>query len=153
MLTCNCTLPYLNPDACKSCPAWIKDQMEMNKPIDGINYPAAPYVPWNPNDFTPEPKKVKRVTKTIDKYGPQGQYIGREIITEEIEEVDRYVWSAASTYGVNLIYNSTVNPFPGPNTLTNNPPFFETTNTTRLTGEEQISYTNSNNGSISCCVN
>jgi len=38
------------------------------------------------------PKKVKRVTKTIEKYDENGKFIGREIITEEYEDVEKIVY-------------------------------------------------------------
>jgi len=43
---------------------------------------------WNP-----QMKMVKRVTKTIDKYDCEGRYLGREIITEEYEDVYVQDWS------------------------------------------------------------
>ena len=42
--------------------------------------------------WQPVTKIVKRVTKTIDRYSPSGEYLGREVITEEYEDIQREVW-------------------------------------------------------------
>lgn len=50
-----------------------------------------PY-PWVPVSPTVTPvyptKMVKRITRTIQKYGPYGEYLGKEIITEDQEDVE-----------------------------------------------------------------
>lgn len=43
-------------------------------------------------NWYPTTKIVKRVTRTIDKYDMEGIFIGREIVTEEYEDVERQVW-------------------------------------------------------------
>lgn len=78
---CNCTLPYTNPEACNNC---------QNNTLN-TNF-------WNYS----QPKK--RITKTIDRYDANGQYIGREIIVEEIEEIiNNYdvVYNASSAPSTN----------------------------------------------------
>ena len=50
-----------------------------------VTYPGTT---WNP-----PMKMVKRVTKTIDKYDCEGRYLGREIITEETEDVYVQDWN------------------------------------------------------------
>jgi hypothetical protein len=69
-------------------------------------YPIYPY-PSQPT------KMVKRTTKTVEKWGPQGEYLGREVITEEVEDiiVPDYQWT--------ITYSSTVtNPSPYNNCTT-----------------------------------
>ena len=65
MNSCNCTLPYLNPEACKSCP---------NNTVF--------------NNETPTKKRI--ITRTVEKYDREGIFIGKEIIVEEIEDVEIY---------------------------------------------------------------
>jgi hypothetical protein len=38
--------------------------------------------------YTYPTKKIKRVTRTIEKYGSQGELIGREVITEDVEDIE-----------------------------------------------------------------
>ena len=45
------------------------------------------YPGWNPQ------KMIRRVTKTIDKYDCEGRYLGREVITEETEDVYVQDWN------------------------------------------------------------
>jgi len=79
MKACNCTLPYFNgPEACLNCPNYEYEGQS-------VTYP---YQQWGP-----QTKLIKRVTKTIDKYDNEGRLIGREVITEEWEDVEREVWS------------------------------------------------------------
>lgn len=44
--------------------------------------------------FNQPTKKIKRITRTVEKYSPSGEYLGREIITEDVEdiEVPDYTW-------------------------------------------------------------
>jgi hypothetical protein len=95
MMTCNCTLPYSNPNACKYCSVMLKEQSEINKDNNLMipQYPITPFDQW-PN--TPS-KIIKRITRTIDKYDENNKYIGREIITEEIEDVERPIFSYGTT--------------------------------------------------------
>lgn len=48
--------------------------------------------PWMPDNPTVTPvyptKMVKRTTRTVEKYGPEGEYLGKEIITEDTEDVE-----------------------------------------------------------------
>lgn len=96
MLSCNCTLPYFNPDACKNCSARIQDEMNSN------NYDIKDWLEKNdltlPYDYKGEPSKVKKVTRTIEKYGPDGKLIEKEVITEEEEIIDKYYWKSGPTY-------------------------------------------------------
>ena len=57
-------------------------------------YPTSPWTPWDPS---PQTRKVKRTTKTIEKYGPDGEYLGKEVITKEIEDFDRQVYDGTVT--------------------------------------------------------
>lgn len=95
MLTCNCTLPINNPDACKSCSRW-KEYQNLNslKDISGTGdwYPILPNIPWS----QPETKKVKKITRTIEKYDQDGKFIGKEIITEEVEDIQ--IWKSPTIY-------------------------------------------------------
>lgn len=52
-----------------------------------------PYPHQQPWDSTPKNRKVKRKTRTIEKYDPQGKLISKEVITEEEEIFDKIVWS------------------------------------------------------------
>jgi len=89
MKACNCTLPYTNPDACKTCPNNTFDDV-------GNNWYPYPYEPYTA-PLQPDTRKVKRTTKTIEKYGPDGQYLGKEVITEEVENFERQVYSGSIT--------------------------------------------------------
>jgi len=89
MKACNCTLPYTNPDACKTCPENTFDDV-------GNNWYPYPYEPYTV-PLQPETRKVKRTTKTIEKYGPDGEYLGKEVITEEVEDFERQVYSGSIT--------------------------------------------------------
>jgi len=55
-----------------------------------LTYPYNPTT--DPYQYVPVTKIIKRVTKTIDKYDREGVFIGREIITEEYEDVEKQVW-------------------------------------------------------------
>jgi len=68
-MICNCNLP---PESCKNCIVRIQQENSENEPFFryDIQYPM---------------KKV--VTKTIEKYGSDGQYLGKEIITEETQDI------------------------------------------------------------------
>ena len=90
MKACNCTLPYTNPDACKTCPENTFDDI-------GNNWYPYPYEPYTVPSYQPETRKVKRTTKTIEKYGPDGEYLGKEVITEEVEDFERQVYSGTIT--------------------------------------------------------
>lgn len=73
MRVCHCTLPLTNPDACRNCQNNIREQYDNH----GLN---VPYVPSNPDVFT---KVIKRLKRTIEKYDKDGNYLGKEIVTEE----------------------------------------------------------------------
>ena len=55
----------------------------MNESHTGDQYPYDTHP--LPNIWTTGPQRinVKKVTKTIEKYGPDGTYLGKEIVTEE----------------------------------------------------------------------
>lgn len=50
-------------------------------------------VTTDPYSWGPRTKLIKRVTKTIDKYDTEGRLIGREVITEEYEDIKIEEWS------------------------------------------------------------
>jgi len=84
MKSCNCTLA--GTDACTTCP---------NSWDVGDYWKEQPYtvpVPF----YQPQVRNIKRTTKTIEKYGPHGEYLGKEIITTE-EDVVEQVWDGAIT--------------------------------------------------------
>jgi len=91
MKTCNCTLYITNPDACKSSSVMENDNIEIV--TDGIY--TVPY--QNPQL---EKRKIKRITKTIEKYDKKGNYKGKKVITEEEEifDEDRYVYPTYPVY-------------------------------------------------------
>ena len=41
----------------------------------------------------PETRSVKRTTRTVEKFDPEGKLISREVITEEEEIFDKKVWT------------------------------------------------------------
>lgn len=49
---------------------------------------------WLNGYTSPQPKtrSVKRTTRTVEKFDPEGQLISREVITEEEEIYDKQVW-------------------------------------------------------------
>jgi len=76
-------LPSLNgPDVCKNC---LNNQLEFQ--TSPTTFPA-----WQPKI-----KKVKKITRTIDKYDAEGKLIGREVITEEVENIEKEVWEQSGT--------------------------------------------------------
>lgn len=47
------------------------------------------WIPVSPTTTPVYPTKmVKRITRTIEKYGPEGEYLGKEIIIEDQEDVE-----------------------------------------------------------------
>ena len=50
-----------------------------------------------PYPYQPQVRNIKRTTKTIEKYGPDGEYLGKEIITTEEEDVVEQVWDGTIT--------------------------------------------------------
>ena len=44
------------------------------------------------HNWEPTTRKVKRVTRTVEKYDAEGRFVGKEVITEEFEEYDKLVW-------------------------------------------------------------
>jgi hypothetical protein len=42
------------------------------------------------------PKRIKRITRTIEKYDENGIFIGREVIIEEYEDVEKMVYEPPS---------------------------------------------------------
>lgn len=49
---------------------------------------------WLDTYTTPQPetRQVKRTTRTIEKFDPEGKLVSREVITEEEEIFDKQVW-------------------------------------------------------------
>ena len=88
MKACWCTLPYTNPDACKGC----SNYENVDNSGNYWDYPSYPTVPY-PQFPT---KTVKRTTKTIEKYGPDGEYLGKEVITTDEEDIQVQDWSSGS---------------------------------------------------------
>lgn len=75
----------------------------------------------------PKIKNVKKVTKTIDKYDSEGKLIGREVITEEHENIEKEVWEPIPyfppytvTCGGSEDYNSTSIMYTSSNSYCNN---------------------------------
>ena len=65
-----------NPDCWKTC-------SNMNEQHTDDNYP---YHPFTTPTWPLTPQRIgvtKKITRTIEKYGPNGEYLGKEIITEE----------------------------------------------------------------------
>lgn len=58
---------------------------------DNVNYDWNSY-PNYPNYYQPVPRHIKRVTKTIEKYGPNGEYLGKEVITIDKEDIVEQVY-------------------------------------------------------------
>ena len=113
--TCNCTLPDYNPEACKSCQAWQQNQItDQGIPFSPFNPPYQPETPWIPTNpgtvvIQQQPtKRIKRITRTIERYDELGNYKGKEVITEDHEDVDvpdyKYGWTitTAETGNANI---------------------------------------------------
>ena len=135
-LVCNCTLPYTNPNACKNCSEWIRAQHE-NDNFDNYNDLT---VDWKPN------KKlitVKKTTKTIEKYGPQGEYLGKEVITEEVEHHEKEVYD----YDIIDIDDNGTGTFPIYDNTTNGDDYTRMSFTTGPDNNSQISF------STNVCIN
>jgi hypothetical protein len=58
---------------------------------------------WNSNtagmQWQPVIKNMKRITKTVDKYDSDGKLIGREVIVEEYEDIQKEVWEQVPSFG------------------------------------------------------
>lgn len=68
--------------------------MEYNTNTGDINNCYYEYPPFSPN--APQTRQVKRVTKTVEKYGPDGEYLGKEIEIIEEEVYDKQVWDTGT---------------------------------------------------------
>ena len=93
MRICHCTLGSTNPNACKSC----LNNYEGDYDGTGKNIPT---------------KNVKRLTKTIERYGPNGEYLGKEVIITEEENIQKLDWTLGYVYtdsqiNHNLLENGT----------------------------------------------
>ena len=102
MKACNCTVMLTNPDCWKTCSNMREDFVENQ-------YPQQPYTqPWTIPSVPSVPRNVKKITRTIDKYDAEGKYIGREVITEEIEDIQvpTITWNTPTTIST-MIYSST----------------------------------------------
>ncbi|MFW6310907.1 MAG: hypothetical protein ACOC1K_01600 [Nanoarchaeota archaeon] len=91
MKSCNCTLPYTNPDACKNCSQ--RDYDELTLPYNyNIPYTQPSYIPYTQPSYpqTPISKKVR----TVEKYDNDGKLISKEVITEEeyLPESGKPIW-------------------------------------------------------------
>jgi len=94
--SCNCTVYLTNPDCWKTC----------NNGNTIGNFPKT--------------KTIKRVTKTIEKYDLDGKLIGKEIITEDYEDIQKQIcddnliypetpWIVTSFSGNTHTYSNTTN--------------------------------------------
>ena len=62
---------------------------------------------WSPNTYpspTPEIRKVKKTTRTIEQYDASGNFIGREVITEEESYEDRQILNSPTYSDDDKIY-------------------------------------------------
>jgi hypothetical protein len=95
MKTCNCTL---GPEACASCLTVDYNDYYQDGPytIPATYYPT---------------KTIKRTTKTIEKYGPNGEYLGKEVITTDKEDILIQDWGSTGTgaidSGITFVDNDT----------------------------------------------
>jgi hypothetical protein len=91
MKACWCILPSVDPNACQNCSNYE------NITTTGNDYLPYPYEPTSvPQPIYPS-KTVKRVTKTIEKYGPDGEYLGKEVITTDKEDIQAQDWGYSGT--------------------------------------------------------
>ena len=78
--------------------------------------------PWSPTtdpyQWQPSIKTIKRVTRTVDKYDSEGRFIGREIITEEYEDVEKQVWGSQE-YWVSGVFDDMTGNYDQNQCLTN----------------------------------
>ena len=79
------------------------NQMWIGDPPGWLDsYPTAP---------EPKTRNIKRTTRTVEKYGPEGQLISKEVITEEEEIFDRIVYDNTITLsGINDTGSGEYNP-------------------------------------------
>ncbi len=54
-------------------------------------------------------KNIKRTTKTIEKWGPEGEYLGKEVITTDEENIQVQDWSSGAiiTWGNGITTDTT----------------------------------------------
>jgi len=72
-----------------------------------------PWVVYPTTTDNPEPqltKKIKRVTRTIEKWDARGEYLGKEVIIEDAEDVEipDYTWHPDGDKYIVTWYNSTL---------------------------------------------
>ena len=99
MKTCNCTLNLTNPEACESCS--INFEYDSAQWIPDTGTPYVPYKPYPPTTTPvnyPQIQKVKKITRTIEKYDKHGNYKGKEIIIEEEEIFDKEYYPPSPIY-------------------------------------------------------
>ena len=68
---------------------------------------------WDPNNtnpypYYPTPRHIKRTTKTIEKWGPDGEYLGREVITTDEEDVVEQVYGTTITVSGDGTYSGDI---------------------------------------------
>jgi len=98
MRSCVCSLPDMyGPEVCKRCSNALEDSYPQNPTT-------APY------SWQPKTKNIKRITRTIDKYDAEGKLIGREVITEEVEDIEKEVWEPMWGSSGTIIVTSTNQP-------------------------------------------
>jgi len=114
MKACWCTLPSLHgSDVCKGCA-----NFEENTNLTGDAWYPNQIPTTVPYTYQPKTVNVKRTTKTIEKWGPDGEYLGKEVITEEVEDDTKQVYDGTIYIGGSP--GTTVQFDPNaPNTLTN----------------------------------
>jgi len=78
MKSCNCTVYLTNPDCSKTCQV-VNDQYFLQK--NGTT-----------TEQFPKLRFVKKITKTIERYDAAGNYLGKDVITEEVEDKTIETW-------------------------------------------------------------
>ena len=102
MKICHCTLPYTNPDACKTCgnnyDNGYHEPKDLTAPLNN-NY-------WNVPNFEPI-KSIKRITKTITKLDKKGKVKSSKMIVteEEIINTNNTFTVTSSTSGTDFVNN------------------------------------------------
>ena len=96
-ISCNCTLPSINPDACKFCPIYLQN---FGRNDDSIIYPSGGYV---------YPVDTKKKVTTIEKYDKDGNYLGKEVTSEEVFD------DATNQYKYTYVMDANPSAVNGPN--------------------------------------
>ena len=130
MKSCVCSLPDMyGPEVCKRCSNALEDSYPWDNPTTA------------PMQWQPKTKNIKRITRTIDKYDAEGKLIGREVITEEVEDVEKQVWEPLTWTSGTIVITST------------DKPVEITGNTVTYKNDNPFTLTNSSALSNTCLVN